>query len=206
MPSPDPVTDMDRACDVSGQLIHERDNFIASQRLGWMMPELLIWSVRGHRGMTRAREALVHHLRQFCPRPTWRGVRRGWERLIGDRGGQSVSAAGAAAGGDAVTMSDKVIQGWYVTAHGDEYTAPDRRAGTGGEVLVGTLPNGKRIRTAAIKAVDGRRVTTSFGSAYFLGDPSNDYAQWCRENGHHSPLTAGEPIRMGSGPEPEATK
>lgn len=57
--------------------------------------------------------------------------------------------------------------------------------------LSGTVSNnksfqdGKKIFTSSIVDVEGRKITTSSGSVYYLdGPPENEYLQWIKEHGY----------------------
>ncbi len=53
---------------------------------------------------------------------------------------------------------------------------------------------GEEITTSYLEAVSGCEVTTHSGSIYWLGSPSDEYTEWCREN--RCRLTPDEPIRL----------
>ncbi len=54
--------------------------------------------------------------------------------------------------------------------------------------------DGYSIITSAIISVHGNVVTTRH-STYELGEPREDYIEWCKANGHHIP-TKEQPILM----------
>jgi len=56
--------------------------------------------------------------------------------------------------------------------------------------------DGSWIRTSRIQKVEGRFVYT-LNSVYELGEPSDDYVEWCKDEGTYVP-TEEEPIRWRS--------
>jgi hypothetical protein len=55
--------------------------------------------------------------------------------------------------------------------------------------------DGESVRTASIKSVDGKIITTNSGSEYELENPSEEYVMWCQGAGCHIP-TEDEPIKL----------
>lgn len=81
-----------------------------------------------------------------------------------------------------------------------DYHAPELR----GLCLVGDVtghprrPDGTRVQTSPIVAVDGRQIRTRSGSVYHLeGDPHPAYLAWLAECGRD--YDAEQPIKVGGG-------
>lgn len=45
------------------------------------------------------------------------------------------------------------------------------------------FPDGNKVKTGPIAAINGRVITTESGSVYSLGDPHPDYLKWLTDNG-----------------------
>jgi hypothetical protein len=91
------------------------------------------------------------------------------------------------------------IEDWTVVGNQNQnpYQAPEeRRWQVRGEVYGNpSFPDGHGIRTSDVVMVTGNVITTRSGSVYELGEPNEEYAMWCWENGHHVP-TPEEPIKL----------
>lgn len=77
------------------------------------------------------------------------------------------------------------LDDWHVARTSDDpFKAPEQT----GIVLVGvvrghpTKPDGERIITSRAVRSEGRAVHTENGSAYYLGEPSEKYRAWLRDN------------------------
>ena len=55
--------------------------------------------------------------------------------------------------------------------------------------------DGKNLSTSCVVKIDGRFITTKSGSVYELGEPVEEYVDWCKQTGCHIP-TEKEPIRI----------
>lgn len=84
-------------------------------------------------------------------------------------------------------MSDVELTEWAVLPGIDDpWLAPEAAGARLGGFAKGhpTQPDGKRIRTSRIEAVDGRRIKT-FSRWYLLvGPPHPDYVEWMTEHGY----------------------
>jgi len=89
------------------------------------------------------------------------------------------------------------IENWSLKGNnGGPYDPPEtRRFKVSGRVFGNPkFDEGERITTSHIEAVSGIEVSTHSGSVYQLGRPSDEYLEWCREEGCHVP-TPDEPIK-----------
>lgn len=82
-------------------------------------------------------------------------------------------------------MADVFLDEWSVDyANEDPWQAPE----CAGIVLIGKVtghpkkPNGARIKTSEVVRVEGRRVYTASGTAYWLKEPSAKYLAWLAEH------------------------
>ncbi len=89
------------------------------------------------------------------------------------------------------------IENWSLKGSGGgPYDPPEtRRYTVSGQVFGNPKFNdGERITTSYLVAVSGCEVETHSGSVYRLGRLSDEYMEWCRENGCHIP-TPDKPIK-----------
>jgi hypothetical protein len=89
------------------------------------------------------------------------------------------------------------IENWSVTSSQGLYDPPEcSRVQLKGNVFDHPLhSDGKFVRTSDICQVNGSKVLTNSGSVYILGEPSEEYVDFCREVGCHIP-TPEEPIKV----------
>jgi len=59
--------------------------------------------------------------------------------------------------------------------------------------LVGTLENGKTVKTSSVQKVEGRKITTNSGTVYVLGKIDPEYRKFLRE--HQPDWDWREPLR-----------
>lgn len=94
-------------------------------------------------------------------------------------------------------MKSMRIENWRIVETWNFYQAPEvRRWQVRGEVYGSPLyTDGSSIRTSVVVGVKDNTIITCSGSIYELGEPNEDYAYWCWENGYHVP-TPEEPIKL----------
>lgn len=74
---------------------------------------------------------------------------------------------------------------WAFHKTGDEYTAPECRV----QILTGIvqghpkIPDGEKVSTSAVLAINGRRVQTEHTLYLLTGEPEAEYAAWAKQNG-----------------------
>ena len=90
----------------------------------------------------------------------------------------------------------KRLENWSINTTGSLYQAPETAVThLNGEVYGhDRFPEGHGITTSAVVSSEGNLVMTYSGSTYLLGDPSEDYVKWCRENEYYIP-TQQKPFR-----------
>ncbi len=88
------------------------------------------------------------------------------------------------------------IENWSLSDWGPYDLPENQRFKVSGQVFGNPkFFDGDRITTSFLVAVSGCEVSTYSGSVYRLGKPSDDYMEWCRENGCHVP-TPDQPIKL----------
>lgn len=81
------------------------------------------------------------------------------------------------------------LENWSVTYHPqDSWRAPEcRTMHLCGEVFGHpNYPEGHKITTSNVKAVNGRQITCA-SRVYVLGQPAAEYVQWCKDKKVHVP-------------------
>ena len=84
-------------------------------------------------------------------------------------------------------MRAVLIQDWSVVGGGTPYTAPECRT----QHLRGrvydhpSFEDGERIRSSALRSIDGDGTAETRNTTYTLGNPSPDYAAWCVRHGYN---------------------
>lgn len=71
----------------------------------------------------------------------------------------------------------KLIENWFIGRKTDPFQAPE----TAYNIICGIV-DGVKIATSMIVDNNGRMITTASGTVYELGEISQDYLNWMKEN------------------------